>query len=295
MTRPSRTLPRLTASLIAFLSAMATASADDGPPPEKPAPVPDPAKPAAKANADGNHPLLLTTGVDTSVVRSGENGFTRINTLFGLSLIPARWLELSTVLRVGYADFKYHGKISDDSSLDAALSHDGHVTLTSGVRFLLLEKGRVRWSLFGEYETSFGSAPLSVDSVTVNLGGSALDLSDYIRQHGRFSFSWQRIAVGTGIRIETGRVSPTFSVAFERLSAAVDVGFDDEARRTIEAFGKDPSTIEKRHTLDHNTASFYPGIDIRMPYRMHLAVEGMIVPIPDGWAFGAGIRYSFRP
>jgi len=296
MTRPSRNLPRITASFFVFLAAMATASADNEPPPATKAPEgkpPDP-KPAGKGGDDG-HPLQLTAGVDTSIVRSGENGFTRVNTLFGLSLIPARWLELSTVLRVGYADFKYHGKAGDDAAIDAELSRDGHVTLTSGVRFLLLEKGRVRWTLFGEYETSFGSDGLSVDAVTVTLGGAGLDLTDYFRQHGQFAFSWRRIAVGTGIRIETGRVSPTFSVAFERLSASVDVNLDDEARNTISAFGKDPSTIEKRHVLDHNAASFYPGIDIRMPYRMHLAIEGMIVPIPDGWAFGAGIRYSFRP
>lgn len=306
MTRPSRDLPRLFASLFAFFAAVGGASADtSGTRPEKDIPSDGDGKapatePGKKADPDpdavhGTHPLLLTTGLDSTVVRAKEGGFTRVNTIIGVSIIPCRWLELSTDLRIGYADFKYHGKAGDDVAIDGELSRDGHVTLTSGARFTLLERKRVRWTLFAEYETSFGSDALNVESASVTLGGSSLDLTDYLRQHGNFSFSWHRFAVGTGIRIETGRVSPTFSIGFERLSAAVDVGLDDEARRTIEAFGKDASSIEKRHTLDHNTASFYPGIDIRLPYRMHLEVQGMIVPVPDGWAFGAGVRYSFRP
>lgn len=288
MPRPSRLLPRFLASFFAYLAAVAPASAEK-PPPE----TPPPEKPEEKH--DGSHPLLLAVGVDSAIVRADKGGLTRANTIIGVSVIPARWLELSTDLRIGYAAFKYRGTAGEDVTLDGELSRDGHVTLTSGARVALLERKRMRWTLFAEYETSFGSSALNVDSVTIGLGGADLDLTEYFRQHGRFSFSWHRFAIGTGIRIETGRVSPTFSIGFERLSASVDVGFDDEARAVIEAFGKDPSTIEKRHALDHNTASFYPGIDIRLPYRMRLEVQGMIVPIPDGWAFGAGIRYSFRP
>jgi hypothetical protein len=218
-----------------------------------------------------------------------------VNTLIGISIIPTRWLELKTDLRIGYAAFTYNGKAGDDVTLHGEMSRDGHMTLTTGAKITLIERKRVRWWIFGEYETSFGSDALSVDNIKIGLNGSDLDLTEYFRQHGRFSFTWRRFAAGTGIRIETGRVSPTFSVGFERLSAAVDVGFDDEARAAIQAFGKDTSSIERRHALDHNTASFYPGIDIRLPYRMRLEVQGMIVPIPEGWAFGAGIRYSFRP
>ena len=314
MTRPPRSLPRLFSAFIAFFAAMGGATADTGPPPEtegkKDPPPPDDPKPtlpdaapdkavakppAKKPEGDGFHPLLLAVGVDSTLVRADKGGLTRVGTLIGVSIIPTDWLELSTDLHIGYAAFKYKGKAGDDVTLDGELSRDGHVTLTSGVRFKLLERKRVRWTLFAEYETSFGSNSLNVDSVKIGLGGSELDLTEYIRQHGRFDFAWHRFAVGTGIRIETGRVSPTFSVGFERLSASVDVRFDDEARRTLEAFGKDASSVEKRHSLDHNTPSFYPGIDIRLPYRMRLEVQGMIVPIPDGWAFGAGLRYSFRP
>lgn len=306
MTRPSRTLPRFIAFSLAFFAAIAGVRADTGPPADEkkdpPAPEAKPpdkaaAKPPEKkpSNDDGNHPLMLAVGVDSNLVRAEKGGLTRVGTLIGVSIIPTDWLELSTDLHIGYAAFKYKGKAGDDATLTGELSRDGHVTLTSGVKFRLLERKRVRWWLFGEYETSFGSNSLNVDSVTIGLGGTDLDLTDYIRQHGQFDFAWHRFAVGTGIRIDCGRVSPTFSVGFERLSASVDVRFDEEARRTIEAFGKDASSVEKRHALDHNTASFYPGIDIRLPYRMRLDVQGMILPIPDGWAFGAMMRYSFRP
>ncbi len=294
MSRPSRTLPKTAASLVSFFAAMAAASAEKNrsPPDEGPADGGPADENAASADA---HPLLFATGVDAVKVDTDRGGFTRLNTLIGASLIPVPWLELSSDLRIGHAGFSYHGDIGDGATLDGTLSRDGHVTLTSGARVTVLERRRVRWRVFAEYETSFGSDSLEVDSVSVGFGGSDLDLTDYMRQHGRFAFSWHRIAVGTGLRVETGRVSPTLSVGVERLSAAVDVGLDGDARSVIEAFGKDASRVEKRHALDHNTVSFYPGIDIRLPHRMHLEIQATVVPISDGWAYGAGVRYSFRP
>lgn len=296
MSRPSRTLPRTAASLVSFFAAMAAAHAGkDRTPPDKDGDPPD-RNPTEKDSASADaHPLLFAAGADAMKVSTDRGGFTRLNTLIGASLIPVPWLELSSDLRIGRAGFVYHGDIGDDATLDGELSRDGHVTLTSGVRVTVLERRRVRWRMFAEYETSFGSDALDVDSVSVGFGGSDLDLTDYLRQHGRFAFSWHRVAVGTGIRVETGRVSPTLSVGIERLSAAVDVGLDDDARSVIGAFGKDASSVEKRHALDHDTISFYPGIDIRLPHRMHLEIQATVVPISDGWAYGAGIRYTFRP
>lgn len=178
---------------------MAAASAGKNrPPPDK---GPADGKPAddKDSGAAEAHPLLFATDVDAVKVSTDRGGFTRLNTLIGASLIPVPWLELSSDLRIGRAGFVYHGDIGDDATLDGTLSRDGHVTLTSGARVTILERRRVRWRIFAEYETSFGSDTLGVDSISVGFGGSDLDLTDYRRQHGRFVFSWHRIAVGTGI------------------------------------------------------------------------------------------------
>lgn len=287
MSQPSRLLPRSLAALFASFSAIAASHAE-----KRPAPGHGP-EPAEERASTG--PIELSTGLEGAVIRVKGNGFTRVNHLLGIGIFPVRRLKLSTGIRVGHVAFAYRSKPGSDPRLSGDLSKDGHPTLSTGLDFVLREGRRVRSWIFAEYETSFGSAALNVDAVTLGLGDSSLDLTNYIREHGTFSFAWRRFTVGTGLRVETGRVSPTLSVAYERLAATVDVGLDDESRDTLTAFGKDASSVEKRHSIDRNTASFFPGIDIRLTRRLRLSVEGMIVPVRDGWAFGAGATCAFRP
>ena len=241
------------------------------------------------------HPFSLRSGMEVTAARSGKKSFTKFDYLTGITFHFSSWVETFLNFRVGYMSFAYAGTVADGTKISADLSKEGQFSVNNGLRIRLLDRKRIRWTVFAEYETALNGESPTLNYAGADLDGLEIDLTEYLRDHSMFAYGWHRFAAGTGIVLRLGRVSPTFAVGIERFDASVTLRLDEESRSAIRAFGYDPAKIEKRYPFDHTTAMFMPGAEIELASRTKLAIEAIVIPLNEGWVFGAGAAIVFRP
>jgi hypothetical protein len=253
------------------------------------------AVPARAAEADPSEHRLKFILNGNAYYGPDSLSFWRADGATGVSfdLLPA--LEVRTLLHVGKTTFTFDSGMTKDLTLKGVMATSADVSIEGGLTVKLLRRGRFTLAAFGEIEASPAQTELKIGRTAIRTERGDFDVSTYAREHTKAYCSWYRIAAGAGFHVRLGPFVPRLQVGFQRLEAALDVQVDGAAKETIRTLGYDPNGVENRYVFGGNQLVLRPGLEIELPHRFAIDVQGMIAPIGGHLQMSAALGLTWRP
>lgn len=251
----------------------------------------------ARADEDdpSEHRLKLILNGNAHFTQSSKASYRRTDAATGVSfdLLPA--LTAHGLVHVGRTTFSYNGNVTEDLKLDGELASTADVSIEGGLTVKLLRRGRFTLLAFGEFEASPTRTEFNLHRANIMTEHGAFNITTYAKEHARFYYSWYRLALGTGFQVRLGRFIPRLQVGFERLQASIDLHLDDEGKETLKTLGYDAEQVENRYEIDHNLLILMPGLEIELPKRFSIDIQGIAAPIGGKLHLSASLGLTWRP
>jgi hypothetical protein len=264
------------ACAVLFLPAAAAAE-DKKEPPASPAP---PAEPAPKR-------LALRSGANFITGRINGSHITRGQLTAGASYDVLPRLSVYADLGLDTTRLSYDGAMDDHLHVNASLWSYAGMSAETGFNVKLLRMRPFELDAHALFETSLIDTTPSVTSVRARTAQGSFDVTPYTEKQTESDFRWNRFSVGTTFRVELSRrVTPTLTVAFERIDASMDLHLTEDSRTTLTRLGYDPQVIEGRHRLTYYMVPISPGTEFRLSDDVHLGISTTIAPAGNGFFWG---------
>ncbi len=262
-----------------------TAAAED----EKDRPPPAPhADPAPKRFA-------LRSGANFITGRVSGSRITRGQLTAGASYDVLPRLTVYADLGLDTTRLSYDGAMDDHLHVNASLWSYAGMSAETGFSVKLLRLRPFELDAHALFETSLIDTTPSVTSVRARTAQGTFDVTPYAERQTESDFRWNRFSVGTTFRVELSRrVTPTLTVAFERIDASMDLHLTEDSRTTITRLGYDPQVIEGRHRLTYFMVPITPGTEFRLSDNVLLGISTTIAPAGDSlfWGGAAHLKVS---
>lgn len=277
----------------AFLSACAAcaalllpaaAAAED----KKDPPPAQPAEPAPKR-------LSLRTGANFLTGRISGSRITRGQLTAGASYDVLPRLSVYADLGLDTTRLSYDGAMDDHLHVNASLWSYAGMSAETGFNVKLLRLHPFELDAHAAFETSLIDTKPTVTSVRARTAQGSFDVTPYAERQTESDFRWNRFSVGTTFRLELSRrVTPTLTVAFERIDASMDLHLTEDSRTTLTRLGYDPQVIEGRHRLTYYMVPISPGTEFRLSDGVRLGLSTTIAPAGDGifWGGAAHLKVA---
>lgn len=249
---------------------------------------------AEQSKNDGRFPMTLRLGSEMITGEVNRVQITKVDAGVGLALDAIPRLTLYVDMLVGVMH------IGIDSSLDNGLAGTAdiwsHADLSArtGASVRMFERRRWRFDIFAEYESSLIGLEPKITTLRIDNADGAFDISPFGADNVLPELFWNRFSAGMKFTAEFGRFSPSISVAYQLLSAELDIRLTDKGRETMQLLGYDDSAVERRHLLGFWSVPIVPGIEYRISQHFSFGIEGTFMPAGDSIMYGGGISGRYR-
>lgn len=271
------------AACAALLLPAAAAAEDKKDPPPTPQ-----AEPAPKR-------LALRSGANFFTGRISGSRITRGQLTAGASYDILPRLSVYADLGLDTTRLSYDGALDDHLHVNASLWSYAGMSAETGFNVKLLRMHPFELDMHAAFETSLIDTTPSVTNVRARTAQGSFDVTPYTKKQTESDFRWNRFSVGTTFRLELSRrVTPTLTVAFERIDASMDLHLNEDSRTTLTRLGYDPQGIEGRHRLTYYMVPISPGTEFRLSEDVRFGISTTIAPAGDGvfWGGAAHLKVS---